>query len=103
MESNTTLYKDLTPAKQLDKKVLNKMVWRSLFLQMSFNFERMQAAGWLYGIHRALEGAMTRRQWPNPESYVTRSRHMTLVEQARGGPETKLPAEQDRSACSRQD
>lgn len=39
----------------------------------------------------------------NPESYVTRSRHMTLVEQARGGPETKLPAEQDRSTGSRQD
>lgn len=50
MESNTTLYKDLTPAKQLDKKTLNKMVWRSLFLQASFNYERMQAAGWLYGI-----------------------------------------------------
>ncbi len=26
------------------------MVWRSLFLQASFNYERMQAAGWLYGI-----------------------------------------------------
>ena len=47
MESNT-LYKNLTPAKQLDKKTLNKMVWRSLFLQASVNYERMQAAGWLY-------------------------------------------------------
>ncbi|MGV2685897.1 PTS system mannose/fructose/sorbose family transporter subunit IID, partial [Clostridium perfringens] len=28
MESNATQYKDLTPAKQLDKKTLNKMVWR---------------------------------------------------------------------------
>ena len=55
MESNTTLYKDLTPAKQLDKKTLNKMVWRSLFLQASFNFERMQAGGWLYGILPGLE------------------------------------------------
>ncbi|WZU01989.1 PTS system mannose/fructose/sorbose family transporter subunit IID [Erysipelothrix sp. D19-032] len=26
------------------------MVWRSLFLQASFNYERMQAVGWLYGI-----------------------------------------------------
>ncbi|PCS09671.1 hypothetical protein RU88_GL001282 [Lactococcus raffinolactis] len=34
----------------MDKKTLNKMVWRSLFLQASFNYERMQAAGWLYGI-----------------------------------------------------
>jgi N-acetylgalactosamine PTS system EIID component len=55
MESNTTQYKDLTPAKQLDKKTLNKMVWRSLFLQASFNYERMQAAGWLYGILPGLE------------------------------------------------
>jgi len=39
MEYNNTLYKDLTPAKQLDKKVLNKMVWRSLFLQASFNYK----------------------------------------------------------------
>ena len=26
------------------------MVWRSLFLQASFNYERMQACGWLYSI-----------------------------------------------------
>ena len=43
-------YTDLTAAQPLDKKTLNKMVWRSVFLQASFNFERMQAAGWLYGI-----------------------------------------------------
>lgn len=43
-------YNNTTPAPQLDKKTLNKMVWRSLFLQASFNFERMQAAGWLYSI-----------------------------------------------------
>ena len=50
MEFNSTQYKNLTPAKQLDKKTLNKMVWRSLFLQGSFNYERMQAGGWLYSI-----------------------------------------------------
>lgn len=61
MESNTTQYKDLTPAKQLDKKTLNKMVWRSLFLQASFNYERMQAAGWLYGILPGLEEIHTNK------------------------------------------
>lgn len=48
-------YKNQTPAPQLDKATLNKMVWRSLFLQASFNYERMQAAGWLYGILPGLE------------------------------------------------
>ena len=43
-------YTNLTPAANLDKKTLNKMVWRSLNLQGSFNYERMQAGGWLYGI-----------------------------------------------------
>lgn len=43
-------YKDQTVAEQLDQKTLNKMVWRSLFLQASFNYERMQSGGWLYGI-----------------------------------------------------
>ena len=62
MESNNTLYKDLTPAKQLDKKTLNKMVWRSLFLQASFNYERMQAAGWLYGILPGLEKIHTNKE-----------------------------------------
>lgn len=48
--SNATSYNNLTPAQPLDKATLNKMVWRSLNLQGSFNYERMQAAGWLYGI-----------------------------------------------------
>jgi len=43
-------YQNTTPAETLDNKTLNKMVWRSLFLQASFNYERMQAAGWLYAI-----------------------------------------------------
>ena len=55
MASNATTYKDLTPAQPLDKKTLNKMVWRSLNLQASFNYERMQAAGWLYCILPGLE------------------------------------------------
>mgnify|MGYP002300751618 FL=1 len=55
MASNATTYKNLTPAQPLDKKTLNKMVWRSLNLQGSFNYERMQAAGWLYCILPGLE------------------------------------------------
>lgn len=68
MESNATKYKNstqynnLTPAKKLDKKTLNKMVWRSLFLQASFNYERMQAAGWLYGILPGLEKIHTDKE-----------------------------------------
>ena len=50
MAFNQTTYSNLTPAANLDKKTLNKMVWRSLNLQGSFNYERMQANGWLYGI-----------------------------------------------------
>jgi len=53
MEATTmasNVYTNLTPAANLDQKTLNKMVWRSLNLQASFNYERMQAAGWLYGI-----------------------------------------------------
>ena len=50
MASNVSTYTNLTPAASLDKKTLNKMVWRSLNLQGSFNYERMQACGWLYSI-----------------------------------------------------
>ena len=55
MASNATTYKNLTPASDLDQKTLNKMAWRSCFLQASFNYERMQAAGWLYSILPGLE------------------------------------------------
>ncbi|MBA4603254.1 PTS system mannose/fructose/sorbose family transporter subunit IID [Thermoactinomyces mirandus] len=41
---------DQTPAPDLTWKQLRQMGWRSLFLQASFNYERMQAAGWLYSI-----------------------------------------------------
>ena len=50
MASNATTYTNLTPAANLDKNTLNKMVWRSCNLQGSFNYERMQANGWLYSI-----------------------------------------------------
>ena len=63
MESNQIYeYEDKTPAPALDKKTLNKMVWRSLFLQASFNYERMQAAGWLYSILPGLEKIHTNEE-----------------------------------------
>lgn len=43
-------YIDKTEGETLDNKILNKMAWRSMFLQASFNYERMQAGGWLYSI-----------------------------------------------------
>lgn len=37
-------------APDLTRKQLRQMAIRSMFLQASFNYERMQAAGWLYSI-----------------------------------------------------
>lgn len=50
MESKVYDYEDKTEAKDLDPKQLRHLAWRSLLLQASFNYERMQAAGWLYSI-----------------------------------------------------
>ncbi|MGN1313896.1 MAG: PTS system mannose/fructose/sorbose family transporter subunit IID [Lachnospiraceae bacterium] len=61
MASNATHYNDLTPAQPLDKATLNKMVWRSCNLQGSFNYERMQANGWLYSILPGLEKIHTNK------------------------------------------
>lgn len=44
------VYENQTKAKELEPKQLRHLVWRSLLLQASFNYERMQAAGWLYSI-----------------------------------------------------
>ncbi len=54
-------YNDLTPAAPLSKATLNKMTWRSLQLQSAFNYERMQAAGWLWGILPGLEKIHTNK------------------------------------------
>jgi len=43
-------FNDPSVNKVITKKDLTKMAWRSLFLQASFNYERMQAAGWLYSL-----------------------------------------------------
>lgn len=62
MESNMSTYKDLTPAPQLDKKTLNKMVWMSCQLQASFNYERMQASGWLWSMLPGLKKIHTNKE-----------------------------------------
>ena len=55
-------YQDLTPAPQVDKATLNKMVWLSCFLQASFNYERMQACGWLWGMLPGLQKIHTNKE-----------------------------------------
>ncbi|SHJ16814.1 PTS system N-acetylgalactosamine-specific EIID component, Man family [Clostridium cavendishii DSM 21758] len=46
---------------EITKKDLNKMVWRSTLLQASFNYERYQGAGWLYGMLPALRKIHTNK------------------------------------------
>lgn len=46
---------------ELSKSDINKMAWRSLLLQASFNYERMQASGWLYGLLPALKKIHTNK------------------------------------------
>lgn len=65
MESKTfdnTNYEDQSTENVLNKKDLNKMAWRSLLLQASFNYERMQAAGWLYSMAPALKKIHKKKQ-----------------------------------------
>lgn len=62
MVSNQTQYKDLTPAAKLDKATLNKMVWLSCQLQASFNYERMQACGWLWSMLPGLQKIHTNKE-----------------------------------------
>jgi PTS system N-acetylgalactosamine-specific IID component len=62
MEFNRTTYIDTTPAANLDKATLNKMVWRSCQLQAAFNYERMQSAGWLWAILPGLTKIHTNKE-----------------------------------------
>lgn len=55
-------YQDLQPAQKLDKATLNKMVWLSCFLQASFNYERMQACGWLWSMLPGLQKIHTNKE-----------------------------------------
>ncbi|MBD1556151.1 PTS mannose/fructose/sorbose transporter family subunit IID [Vibrio sp. S9_S30] len=54
-------YEDKKIGAELTKADINKMAWRSLLLQASFNFERMQASGWLYGLIPALKKIHTNK------------------------------------------
>ncbi|WP_442890243.1 PTS system mannose/fructose/sorbose family transporter subunit IID [Arsenophonus sp. PmNCSU2021_1] len=47
-------YIDTTAGKALTSYDINVMALRSLLLQASFNYERMQAGGWLYTLIPAL-------------------------------------------------
>ncbi|MGL6337084.1 PTS N-acetylgalactosamine transporter subunit IID [Aeromonas jandaei] len=48
-------YEDQLLGAELTKQDINRFAWRSLLLQASFNYERMQASGWLYGLLPALQ------------------------------------------------
>ncbi|UJF24056.1 PTS system mannose/fructose/sorbose family transporter subunit IID [Suttonella sp. R2A3] len=51
---NNDVYEDQQTPQVITPKDIRRMAWRSLFLQASFNYERMQANGWLYTIMPAL-------------------------------------------------
>ncbi|HDN9014413.1 TPA: PTS mannose/fructose/sorbose transporter family subunit IID [Aeromonas salmonicida] len=48
-------YEDQQLGAELTRQDINRFAWRSLLLQASFNYERMQASGWLYGLLPALQ------------------------------------------------
>lgn len=56
-----TYYTDLTPAPRVDNATLNKMIWRSCNLQICFNYERMQAIGWLWSMLPGLQKVHTNK------------------------------------------
>ncbi|MCD9530693.1 PTS N-acetylgalactosamine transporter subunit IID [Photobacterium carnosum] len=43
-------YEDKSTGAELTSADINRMAWRSMLLQASFNYERMQASGWLYSL-----------------------------------------------------
>ncbi|WP_330541329.1 PTS N-acetylgalactosamine transporter subunit IID [Aeromonas hydrophila] len=49
------VYEDQQLGAELTRQDINRFAWRSLLLQASFNYERMQASGWLYGLLPALQ------------------------------------------------
>lgn len=61
-ETITDDHQDKSVEKVLNKKDLNQMVWRSLLLQSSFNYERMQGGGWTYSIIPGLKKSIRIRK-----------------------------------------
>lgn len=41
----------------LDKKIRRSVMWRSMFLQGSWNYEHMQNGGWAYSLIPALKNS----------------------------------------------
>ena len=58
---NENVYEDQSIGAELTKKDINRVAWRSMLLQASFNYERMQASGWLYGLLPALKKIHTNK------------------------------------------
>ncbi len=68
-------YIDTTPGKALTSYDINVMALRSLLLQASFNYERMQAGGWLYTLIPAL-----RKIHNNPQDLTNSMKmHMEFI------------------------
>ena len=68
-------YIDTTPGKTLTSYDINVMALRSLLLQASFNYERMQAGGWLYTLIPAL-----RKIHKNPQDLANSMKmHMEFI------------------------
>ena len=68
-------YIDTTPGKPLTSYDINVMALRSLLLQASFNYERMQAGGWLYTLIPAL-----RKIHKNPQDLANSMKmHMEFI------------------------
>lgn len=59
---NENVYEDQRIGAELTKKDINRVAWRSMLLQASFNYERMQASGWLYGLLPALKKIHTNKR-----------------------------------------
>lgn len=68
-------YIDTTPGKAITSYDINVMSLRSLLLQASFNYERMQAGGWLYTLIPAL-----RKIHNNPQDLANSMKmHMEFI------------------------
>lgn len=54
-DENDNIYEDQMIGAELTKQDINRVAWRSMLLQASFNYERMQGCGWLYSLLPALK------------------------------------------------